>query len=164
MLQSIGHEAVGLDSGYSKDCLLAPEGECFKQLNKDFRDVAISDLEGIDGVIHLAGLSNDPLGELAPGIAEESNYAGTIRLAELVKQSHVGIMYSSSQSMCGVSETDLELDEDLSTKNPITTYARTKWDAELRLKELQSPSFLICAFRPSTVFGVSLRLRCDIVQ
>lgn len=164
MLQSLGHEVVGLDSGYFEDCLLAPEEECFTQINKDIRDVASSDLEGIDAVIHLAGLSNDPLGELAPGITEEINYGGAIRLAELAKQSGVGrFIYSSSQSMYGVSDTDEELDEDLSTKNPITAYARTKWDAELRLKQLQSPSFLVCAFRPSTVFGVSPRLRCDIV-
>ena len=164
MLQSLGHEVVGLDSGYFADCLLGEAKESFSQLSKDIRDVVSNDLEGVNAVIHLAGLSNDPLGELAPGLTEEINYGGTIRLAELAKQAGVKrFIYSSSQSMYGVSETDEELDEDLSSKNPITAYARTKWEAELRLKELQSPSFLVCAFRPSTVFGVSPRLRCDIV-
>lgn len=164
MLQALDHEVVGLDSGYFQDCLLSPVAENFKQIVKDIRDVDAADLQGIDAVVHLAGLSNDPLGELAPGLTEEINYGGAVRLAELAKQAGARrFVYSSSQSMYGVSETGDELDEDLSKKNPITAYAKTKWEAELRLKEMQSPSFLVCAFRPSTVFGVSPRLRCDIV-
>jgi len=123
-----------------------------------------NDLEGIDAVIHLAGLSNDPLGELVPGHTEEIHSSGTMKLALLAKQ--VGVqrfIYSSSQRMYGVSETDEELDEDLSNKNPVTAYVKTKWNAELQLRDLQSDSCLVCCFRPSTVFGVSPRLRCDIV-
>jgi len=163
-LQALNHEVVGLDSGYFKDCLLSPVNDNFRQITKDIRDVAAEDVQGIDAVIHLAGLSNDPLGELAPGLTDEINFGGAIRLAELAKRSGTKrFIYASSQSMYGVSDTDEELDEDLSRKNPITAYAKTKWEAELRLWELQSPSFLVCAFRPSTVFGVSPRLRCDIV-
>ena len=163
-LQAQGHEVVGLDSGYFQDCLLSPATESLRQIIKDIRDVTREDIEGVDAVIHLAGLSNDPLGELAPGLTEEINFGGAINVAELAKQSGVKrFIYASSQSMYGVSDTDGELDEDLSKKNPITAYARTKWDAELRLMELQSASFSVCAFRPSTVFGVSPRLRCDIV-
>jgi nucleoside-diphosphate-sugar epimerase len=164
LLQSKGHQVVGLDSGYFKDCLLSPVSENFKQITKDIRDVESVDLEGIDAVIHLAGLSNDPLGELVPGLTEEINFGGAMKLASLSKE--VGVkrfIYSSSQSMYGVSNTDEELDEDLSNKNPVTAYAKTKWDAELQLNKLQSNSFLVCSFRPSTVFGVSPRLRCDIV-
>ena len=163
-LQSLGHEVTGLDSGYFKDCLLSPVGLDFPQINKDIRDVDAADLDGLEVVIHLAGLSNDPLGELVPGLTEEINFQGTMRLASLAKSAGVKrFIYSSSQSMYGVSDSDDELDEDLSNKNPMTAYAKTKWEAELDLNKLQSDSFLVCSFRPSTVFGVSPRLRCDIV-
>ena len=164
LLQSKGHQVVGFDSGYFKDCLLSPVSENFKQITKDIRDVESLDLEGVDAVIHLAGLSNDPLGELVPGLTEEINFNGAMKLASLSKEAGVKrFIYASSQSMYGVSDTDDELDEDLSNKNPVTAYAKTKWDAELQLNKLQSDSFLVCSFRPSTVFGVSPRLRCDIV-
>jgi nucleoside-diphosphate-sugar epimerase len=164
VLQGKGHEVTGLDSGYFKDCELCPSPSGFRQIIRDIRDVTEQDVAGYDAIIHLAGLSNDPLGELAPGLTEEINFGGTIRLAEIAKK--VGVkrfVYASSQSMYGVSTKDEELDEDLSDKNPLTSYARTKWDAELRLKEMATDKFLVTAFRPSTVFGVSPRLRCDIV-
>ena len=164
LLQSHGHSVVGYDSGYFKDCLLSPVSENFKQIFKDIRDVELADVEGIDVVIHLAGLSNDPLGELVPGLTEEINLNGALKIAQLSKQAGVSrFLYASSQSMYGISESDDELDEDLSSKNPVTAYAKTKWEAELRLNDLQSDIFTVCSFRPSTVFGVSPRLRCDIV-
>ena len=164
VLQGKNYEVTGLDSGYFKDCELCPSASGFRQIVRDIRDVTEQDVAGHDAIIHLAGLSNDPLGELAPGLTEEINLGGTIRLAEIAKK--VGVqrfVYSSSQSMYGVSTKDEELDEDLSDKNPLTSYARTKWEAELRLKEMATDHFLVTAFRPSTVFGVSPRLRCDIV-
>ena len=164
LLQTRGYQVVGFDSGFFVDCLLSPVRENFKQITKDIRDVEAADLKNIDAVIHLAGLSNDPLGELVPGLTKEINFGGAMRLASLSKEAGVRrFIYASSQSMYGVSNTDKELDEDLSKKNPVTAYAKTKWDAELQLNKLQSDSFLVCSFRPSTVFGVSPRLRCDIV-
>jgi nucleoside-diphosphate-sugar epimerase len=164
LLQSRGHKIVGLDCGYYEECLLSPSERDFKQIIKDIRDIELADLKGINAVIHLAGLSNDPLGELAPGLTEEINLDGTIKLAQIAKVAGVSrFIFSSSQSMYGVSNTDTELDEDFSNKNPVTSYAKTKWAAELQLNKLQADSFLICCFRPSTVFGVSPRLRCDIV-
>jgi nucleoside-diphosphate-sugar epimerase len=164
ILQSQGHEVAGLDSGFFKDCLLSPVKEDFKQILKDIRDVDVVDLMGIQAVIHLAGLSNDPLGELAPGLTEEINFQGTVRLAELAKAAGVRrFIYASSQSMYGVSKTSDELDEDDSEKNPVTSYARTKWNAEVRLKEMATEEFAVVCFRPSTVFGASPRLRSDIV-
>ena len=164
LLQSQRHEVVGLDSGHFRDCLLLPVRDDFRQITKDIRDVTKEDLAKIEAVIHLGGLCNDPIGELAPGLTEEINLGGTMKLATLAKDAGVRrFIYASSQSMYGLSDTDDELDEDLSNKNPITSYARTKWDAELQLMEMQSSAFLVCAFRPSTVFGVSPRLRCDIV-
>lgn len=97
-------------------------------------------------------------------MTEQINLDATLRLGQLAKS--VGVqrfIYASSQSMYGISSTSEELDEDLSEKLPLTTYARTKWEAEIALKKLQSNSFSVICFRPSTVFGVSPRLRCDIV-
>jgi nucleoside-diphosphate-sugar epimerase len=163
-LQSYGHKVIGFDTGYFKDCLIEKVSENYSQISKDIRDVDIGDLEGIDVVIHLAGLSNDPLGEILPGLTEEVNFESSIKLARLARRAGVSrFIYASSQSMYGISNTDLYLDEDTSTKNPVTAYARTKWQAELSLNDLRTSSFLVCSFRPSTVFGVSPRIRCDIV-
>ena len=110
------------------------------------------------------GLSNDPLGEFDPHLTDQINRDATIRLAKLAKQRGVKrFVYSSSQSMYGISDTDAELDEDDSEKNPLTAYARTKWEAECDIKELADGDFTVACFRPSTVFGASPRLRCDIV-
>lgn len=159
-----GYSVSGLDSGFYAECLLHPLEEDFVQIQRDIRDVAREDVEGIDAIIHLAALSNDPLGELAPNLTEEINLDGTLRLAKLAKQAGVSrFVYSSSQSMYGISNTDSELDENDSEKNAITAYARTKWEAECALKEMQSESFSVICFRPSTVFGASPRLRCDVV-
>ena len=82
LLQAQGHQVTGLDSGYFDECLLSPVSQDFKQITKDIRDVVKSDLDNIEAVIHLAGLSNDPLGELSPGITEEINLGGTMKLAD----------------------------------------------------------------------------------
>jgi nucleoside-diphosphate-sugar epimerase len=164
ILSNMGHKVTGLDIGFFQDCLIDITIENFKQITKDLRDVQEKDLEGVDAVIHLAGLSNDPLGELMPGLTEEINLHGTMRLAQIAKKVGVSrFIYASSQSMYGIADLGDELDEDKSHKNPITSYAKTKWEAEQQLHQLQSSAFTICSFRPSTVFGVSPRLRCDIV-
>ena len=164
MLLQESHEVIGFDIGYYKDCLLYNVNPPIKQIVKDIRDVSEEDLQDVDAIVHLAALSNDPLGELSPGLTEEINLMGTLRLAELAKR--IGVkrfIYSSSQSMYGISTVDHELDEDTSDKNPITAYARTKWEAELALNKMQTKDFVVVSFRPSTVFGASPRLRCDIV-
>ena len=164
MLIKKGYDVIGYDIGYFEDCLFHPFKENFTHIRKDIRDVEKEDVEGVDAVIHLAGLSNDPLGELAPGLTEEINYYGSLKLAKFAKS--VGVqrfVYSSSQSMYGISYTDSELDEDDSEKNAITTYAKTKWEAECGLMKMQSSNFKVVALRPSTVFGASPRFRSDIV-
>lgn len=164
ILRERGFEVVGLDSAYFAENTLEPVNEDYTRLTKDIRDITAKDLEGVHGVIHLAGLSNDPLGELAPNLTEEINLEGTLKLGRLAKQAGVQrFVYASSQSMYGVSTSDAELDEDNSDKNPITSYARTKWDAELALKDMGGGNFTVVCMRPSTVFGWSPRLRCDIV-
>ncbi|NTV28862.1 MAG: NAD(P)-dependent oxidoreductase [Candidatus Omnitrophica bacterium] len=164
MLLESGYEVQGYDIGYYAKCLLEPYKPAIRQIVKDIRDIAVEDVEGCDAVIHLAALSNDPLGELAPGLTEEINLGGTIKAAEAAKKAGVKrFIYSSSQSMYGVSTVDAELEEDNSEKHPLTAYARTKWDAECALKQMATKDFHVVCFRPSTVFGVSPRLRCDIV-
>ena len=159
-----GYEVTGFDVDYYIDCALSPCESKYRRIIKDIRQVNAEDVKGSEAVIHLAALSNDPLGELSPDLTEEINFRSTLRLASIAKS--VGVrrfIYSSSQSMYGVSNEDKELDEDLSEKNPVTVYARTKWDAECELKKLNSQDFLTVCFRPSTVFGASPYLRCDIV-
>lgn len=165
ILSGKGYEVTGFDIGYYDDyCrLYKDERNAFTQIVKDIRDISEKDVEGMDAVIHLAALSNDPLGELDPSFTEEINLNGTLRLARAAKKSGVKrFIYSSSQSMYGVSDFEEELDED-APKNPITAYARTKWDAECGLKKMSSKKFAVTCFRPSTVFGASPKIRCDIV-
>ncbi|MBN2452672.1 MAG: NAD(P)-dependent oxidoreductase [Candidatus Omnitrophica bacterium] len=164
MLLDRKYEVVGYDIGYYADCLLHPYNPAIRQIRKDIRDITTEDMEGVDAVIHLAALSNDPLGEFAPGLTEEINLGGTVKAALAAKSAGVKrFIYSSSQSMYGVSAVDCELDEDNSKKHPLTAYARTKWEAECALKKLADKNFHVVSFRPSTVFGASPRLRCDIV-
>jgi len=164
MLMEKGYEVVGYDAGFFTENLLQPFDEEYTKIKKDIRDVEEKDLEGVDAIIHLAGLSNDPLGEFSPKLTEDINYTGTMRLAELAKESGVSrFVYASSQSMYGISDTSDELDEDDSVKNPITAYAIAKWNAEQKLHAMSTDDFVVTSFRPSTVFGASPRLRCDIV-
>jgi nucleoside-diphosphate-sugar epimerase len=159
-----GYTVTGLDINYFLSCALEHDQQYFKQIVKDIREIDNSDLEGIEAVIHLAGLSNDPLGDFDTRLTKDINFSGTLKLANLAKASGVSrFVYASSQSMYGISDTENELDEDNSKKNPVTAYARTKWEAELDLKKMNSKDFVVSCFRPSTVFGASPRLRCDVV-
>jgi len=164
MLIEKDYKVIGLDTdfyqGIEKD---KSEGK-IKQIFKDIRNASMGDLKNVNYVIHLAALSNDPLGEFNPKLTYNINLKATIKLAKLAKQAGIKrFIYSSSQSMYGISAVDNELAEDESEKNPITAYAKTKWDAECELKKLCSDNFTVVCFRPSTVFGASPRLRCDIV-
>lgn len=163
-LKEKGYEVVGFDTNYYQSIPSVKSKNDIKQIKKDIRDVSQEDLEGIDAIIHLAALSNDPLGEFDPSLTESINYKSTIKLAKLAKRAGIKrFIYSSSQSMYGISETDEELEEDNSQKNAITAYAKTKWQAEQELRKLHDDGFLVVCFRPSTVFGASPKLRCDIV-
>ena len=135
LLVKRGYEVAGLDIGYFADCLLGLTQENHKRHFKDIRNVSSEDMRGIGAVIHLAGLSNDPAGALRPELTEQINLDATVRLGQLAKS--VGVrrfIYASSQSMYGISSSSEELDEDSSEKLPLTTYARTKWEAEIALK------------------------------
>lgn len=159
-----GYEVLGLDTNFFYDCKLIDTKHKIHQIVKDVRKVINKDLENIDAIIHLAALSNDPLGEFQKEITNIVNYSSTIRLAKMAKEMGVKrFVYASTQSLYGISKSDSELEEDTSEKNPITSYAESKWKSELELKRLASDDFIITFFRPSTVFGPSPRLRCDIV-
>jgi nucleoside-diphosphate-sugar epimerase len=161
-----GYRVTGMDTGYYEDdCVLYPEDTGVgRQIRMDIRDVERKDFEGVDAVIHLASLSNDPLGELIPGVTEAINYTATVRLAECARDAGVKrFVYASSQSMYGIADLTGELDEDSSEKNPLTAYARAKWMAECEMGRMGNDDFTVTFFRPSTVFGASPALRCDIV-
>lgn len=164
-LRARGHTVVGYDTGYYDDVALPPVPEPGVQIKKDIRDAAAADFENIDAVIHLAALSNDPLGELAPGLTEVINRDASIRLGELARAAGVErFVYASSQSMYGVADPNTEIEEATgSAEHAITAYARTKWEAEVGLKKLGDANFTVLCMRPSTVFGASPRLRSDIV-
>jgi nucleoside-diphosphate-sugar epimerase len=159
------YEVVGYDIDYFYNCnLIKKDEKLIKHISKDIRSISINDLDGIDMVIHLAGLANDPLGNFDPKLTEEINYQSTVKLAELCKKKKVKrLIYASSQSMYGISDNQQELEEENSKKNPVTAYAKTKWEAEKKIKTLNDDDFTVVMFRPSTVFGASPRLRCDIV-
>lgn len=165
LLQERNYRVVGFDSGYFDDVAMPPIPEPDTQIRKDIRDVSVEDLQRVEAVIHLAALSNDPLGELTPGITEEINRDATVRLAKLAKEAGVKrFVYASSQSMYGVADESIEITEDMgSAEHSITAYARTKWEAEVALKKLHNDTFTVVCLRPSTVFGASPRLRTDIV-
>lgn len=162
-LHDKGYTVVGCDTGYYEANVVSDTFDDYRSIKKDMRDFNAEDLIGITSIIHLAGLSNDPLGELKPGLTEEINYDATLALAELAKAAGIRrFVYASSQSMYGVTDNSCELDEN-APKAPVTAYARTKWDAEVKLLEMANDDFEVVCFRPSTVFGYSPRLRTDIV-
>ena len=163
-LRECGYEVVGIDVGYYEDCLLEDIDELYHFHAMDIRDITIDVFLNIDCVVHLAALSNDPLGEFSPKLTEEINGVSTINLARYAVKAGVGqFIYVSSQSMYGVSAPGVEISEDESEKNPITAYAKTKWETELYLKGMDKGATCFTYLRPSTVFGYSPRLRSDIV-
>jgi len=164
ILTDAGYEVTGFDVGYYENCnLISQTQKLVKQIKKDLRDVTAEDLKEIDCIIHLAGLSNDPLGELNPTLTEDINHKATIRLAECAKEAGVKrFLYTSSQSVYGLADTGKEVDED-GEKNPLTAYAVTKWQSECDLIPLCSDDFVITYLRPATAYGASPNLRTDIV-
>lgn len=164
MLRVKGHGVVGFDTCFYDENFLEQPAAPVKQIVKDDRDAAAGDLRGIEAVIHLAALSNDPLGELKAGITEEINLKATVNLARLAREAGVRrFIYASSQSMYGVADTSHELAEDEAGPYGVTAYARTKWDAECELKKMNGADFTVVCMRPSTVFGASPNFRADIV-
>ncbi len=162
MLLTEGHQLVGLDSDLFEQSTFGEGIQSIPELKKDIRDIEISDLDGFDAVIHLAGLSNDPLGDFDPSLTYEINHAASVRLASLAKQ--VGItrfIFSSSCSNYGAGGEDWLNEE--SAFNPITPYGISKVRAEQDLAKLADSDFSPTFLRNATAYGVSPRLRFDLV-
>ena len=158
-----GHEVVGLDSGLFERCTFGvPPTEPWPSIRRDLRDIAADDLGGFDAVVHLAALSNDPLGDLDPGLTYEINLEASLRLARLAKTAGVErFVFSSSCSNYGAAGSAV-LDETAELK-PLTPYAVSKVRLEAALVELAGDRFSPVMLRNATAFGVSPRLRLDLV-
>jgi nucleoside-diphosphate-sugar epimerase len=157
---------VGLDSGYFASCLvnnnIFPEVVYDKQYFVDIRDISDQHLEGIDSVVHLAAISNDPMGSLYEKQTDEINAAASINLANIAKRNGVkSFVFASSCSVYGSSGGGSRNEED--EVNPLTTYARSKIFVENSLKEIADENFVVTALRFATACGFSPRLRLDLV-
>jgi nucleoside-diphosphate-sugar epimerase len=160
-----GHHVTGLDIGYFKACLADPAGDCPAdvQIVRDMRDVAAADLDGVEAVIHLAGLSNDPMGELSPGLTRDINLDASLRLARLAKQAGVGrFVFASSCSIYGAAGGAAALDE-TAPLEPVSAYAFSKAGTEAGLAALADDAFSPVYMRNATAYGVGPRPRFDLV-
>lgn len=163
MLVEAGHEVTGLDSGLFADCVLGPEPAHVETHRVDLRDAGPEHVAGFDAVIHLAALSNDPLGALAPELTYDINHHASTRLATLAKEAGVQrFLYASTCSVYGASGGDDLLGEDAPLR-PVTPYAESKVRVEDDLVALADDGFTPVFLRNATAFGFSPRLRADIV-
>ena len=157
-----GYDVVGLDTGYFEDCILVPDRTHAPTIRRDIRDLEAGDLDGFDAVVHLAALSNDPIGNLNESWTEQINLEGSVRLAELAKGAGVRrFLFSSSCIMYGMSEA-AGVDE-AAPLDPKTEYARSKVRGERAISELADDSFSPVFLRNGTVYGLSPRMRFDTV-
>src|SRR5271165_6674501 len=158
-----GYEVIGLDTGFYKERMLYRDGGMTPlTLAKDLRQVEAGDLKGVDAVVHMAELSNDPAGQLAPHITYEINHKGSVRLAELARKAGVPrFVYMSSCSVYGVAGDDFVTEK--SPVNPQTAYGICKTLVERDLRALANAQFAATFLRNATAYGASPRMRFDIV-
>jgi len=162
-LLAAGHEVTGLDSGLFAGCDFGAYAPACPALARDLRDVTVRDLTGFDAVIHLAAISNDPLGDLNPACTYEINHHASVRLAALAREAGVPrFLYSSSCSVYGAASPDDVLDEKAAFR-PVTPYGRSKVLVEEDVAKLAGAAFSPTFLRNATVYGVSPRLRGDLV-
>ena len=162
LLQQEGYLVIGLDSDLYKNSAFGYKTNHILNIDKDIRDIEKSDLIGVEAIIHLAGLSNDPLGDLNPELTYDINYKASIRLAQLAKS--VGVrrfLFSSSCSTYGASGDDYIAED--AEFNPVTPYGKSKVLVERELSELADENFCPTFLRNATAYGVSPKLRFDLV-
>ena len=163
VLLAEGHDVLGVDTGFYKAGWLYNGTPATPlTLNKDIRHLTVEDLAGVDAIVHMAELSNDPLGQLAPTITYEINHLGSVHLAQLAKQAGVSrFVYMSSCSVYGVA-TGADVTEESAT-NPQTAYAECKTYVERDVSAMADDTFSPTFMRNATAFGASPRMRFDIV-
>jgi nucleoside-diphosphate-sugar epimerase len=167
LLQARGHDMVGLDTGYYRDGWLFSDRKLVpafpRTVNRDIRDIQPDDLQGVDAVVHMAELSNDPLGENVPELTFQINHQASVRLAHLAKAAGVKrFVYTSSCSVYGFAEGAEPMTE-LSPTNPQTAYAKCKTLVERDVMALADADFSPTFLRNATAYGASPRMRFDIV-
>lgn len=165
LLGEAGHEVVGLDAYLYEGCGFGPDPStsAIRARRKDVRDVGSADLDDFDAVVHLAALSNDPLGDLNARLTYAVNHRATVRLAEAAREAGVErFLLASSCSLYGAAGGDALLDES-SEVDPLTPYAESKIRAEADVSQLADGDFSPTHLRNATVYGVSPRLRTDVV-
>ena len=162
MLLAEGHDVTGLDTDLFRDCTFVGELADVPHIRMDVRDVSIEELRGFDAIIHLAALSNDPLGNYDPTLTKSVNEVASIRIAELAKEAGVSrFLFASSCSNYGAAGQDFMTED--SPLDPITPYGVSKVAVEKALAPLADGSFCPVYLRASTAYGVSPRLRFDLV-
>ena len=161
-LHEAGHRVTGLDTYYYEDCTLNGHDFEVPAIRKDIRDVKLDDLKGFDAIIHLAALSNDPIGELKAEWTYDINHLASVNLAKLGKAAGVRLfLFSSSCSMYGTAGDDMVTEQ--APLRPLTHYATSKVRAEVDLAKLADKDFSPVFMRNATAYGVSPRLRADLV-
>lgn len=162
MLLAEGYEVVGLDSDLFEHCLFMPAFTDYPHIHKDIREIETADLANFDAVLHLAGISNDPIGNLAPEVTYQINHKASVRLAEKAKEADVPrFLFSSSCSTYGAAGAGKVTEE--ATFNPVTPYGHSKVLVEQDVAKLADENFSPVFLRNATAYGLSPRLRFDLV-